>query len=138
MIVVVLLATLALAAIVYALVLLRAAVGARAVWPPSLEALGLGAVTNFFDTLGISSFATIMAWLKFRGLVPDGLIPPTLVAGCTLPTILQSGIFLALLGVKVEPILLGGCIVAMLAGGLLGARLVDPCAGFDWCRPWSV
>lgn len=124
MIVVLLLVSLVVAGLGYGLLLVRASVAAGAVFPPRLEALGLGAVTNFFDTLGISSFATTMAWMKFRGLVPDRLIPPTLVAGCTVPTILQSGIFLALLGVKVDPALLGGCIAAMLLGGLIGARLV--------------
>ncbi len=115
---------LALVGVSYAVVLLRASLAAGAVWPPRLEALGLSAVSNFFDTLGISSYATTLAWLKFRALVPDRLIPPTLVAGYTLPTILQSFIFLVLLGVKVEPVLLGGCVVAMTLGGLVGARLV--------------
>ena len=124
MIIVFLLAPLALIGVAYSVVLIRASLAAGAVFPPRLEALGLGAVSNFFDTLGISSFATTLSWMKFRALVPDRLIPPTLVAGYTIPTIVQSAIFLVLLGVKVEPVLLGGCIVAMIAGGLVGARLV--------------
>jgi uncharacterized membrane protein YfcA len=91
---------------------------------PRAEALVMSAVSNFLDTLGISSFATTLAWMRMRRLVPDRLIPPTLVAGYTIPTLLQSGVFLALLGVKVEPVLLAGCIVSMVAGGLVGARLV--------------
>ena len=43
---------LALVALAYAVTLVRAAVAARAV--PSLEAVALGAVTNFLDTLGIT------------------------------------------------------------------------------------
>jgi uncharacterized membrane protein YfcA len=124
MIVVFILVPLALAGLAYAVILLRASLAAGAVFPLRLEALGLGAVANFFDTLGISSFATTMAWMRFRALVPDRLIPPTLVAGYTLPTVLQSFIFLALLGVRVEPALLAGCILAMVVGGLAGARLV--------------
>ncbi len=124
MILVFILTPLALVGLGYAAVLLRAALAAGAVFPPRWEALGLGAVSNFFDTLGISSFATTMAWMRFRGLVPDRLIPPTLVAGYTLATVLQAFIFLALLGVKVEPVLLGGCILAMVLGGVVGARLV--------------
>ena len=119
-----LLAPLVLIGLAYSVVLIRASLAAGAVLPPRLEALVLGAVSNFFDTLGISSFATTLSWMKFRALVPDRLIPPTLVAGYTIPTIVQSAIFLVLLGVKVEPVLLGGCIVAMIAGGLVGARLV--------------
>lgn len=84
----------------------------------------MAAVSNFFDTLGISSFATSMTWMRFRRLVPDRLIPSTLVAGYTLPSILQSAIFLALLGVRVEPVLLGGCVLSMVIGAWVGARLV--------------
>jgi uncharacterized membrane protein YfcA len=124
MIVAFLLAPLVLVGVAYGVVLIRASLAAGAIFPPRLEALALGAVANFFDTLGISSFATTTCWIRFRRLAPDRLIPPTLVAGYTIPTILQSAIFLVLLGVKVEPVLLGGCIVAMIAGGLLGARLV--------------
>lgn len=69
-----LLVALALAVLVYYAALVKAAAKARV--GPGLEALGLGAVVNFFDTLGIGSFATTTAWLKFRKLVPDRLIPP--------------------------------------------------------------
>lgn len=124
MLVVAILAPLIAVSIAFAVVLGHASHKAGAIFPPRLEALGLGAVANFFDTLGISSFATTTAWIRFRRLVPDRLIPQTLVAGYSLPTMLQSGIFLALLGVKVEPVLLVGCIVSMVAGGLVGARLV--------------
>ena len=48
---------------------------------PSAEAIGVGAVVNFFDTLGIGSFAPTTAWFKFRKLVPDRLIPPTMSSG---------------------------------------------------------
>ena len=124
MIIVILLAALGLVAVAYGAVLLRAGHTAGALLPLRWEAVGLGAVTNFFDTLGISSFATTMAWMRFRRLVPDRWIPPTLVAGCTVPTLLQSAIFLALLGVKVDPLLLGGCVAGMVVGALIGARLV--------------
>jgi uncharacterized membrane protein YfcA len=107
MIVVLILAPLALVGLAYAVVLARASLAAGAVLPPRLEALGPGAVANVFDTLGISSFATTMAWMRVRGLVPDRLIPPTMAAGFTLPTVL-----------------LVGCIVAMVLGGLVGAQLV--------------
>jgi uncharacterized membrane protein YfcA len=102
--------------------LLRAAVARQAV--PRAEAYVLGAVTNFFDTLGIGSFAPTMAWLKFRRLVPDKLIPQTMLVGHSLPTMAQAVIFLILLGVLVDPVLLVGCMIALLMGGLLGAPLV--------------
>jgi len=117
-----LLIPLALAVLVYALMLVRAALTSRAV--PRFEAVALGAITNFFDTLGVGSFAPTMAWFKFRGLVPDRSIPSTMLVGHTLPAVAQAIIFLALLGVLVDPALLFGCVLALLMGGLLGVSLV--------------
>ena len=51
----------------------------------------LGAITNFFDTLGIGSFAPTMAWFKLRKLVPDRLIPCTMLVGHTPPTLAAGG-----------------------------------------------
>lgn len=90
----------------------------------NFESVGLGAVTNFFDTLGIGSFAPTTAWIKFRKLVPDSFIPATLNVGHALPTITQSAIFLVILGVHVSPVLLVSCIVAAVLGGLVGAPIV--------------
>jgi uncharacterized membrane protein YfcA len=117
-----LLVPIGLATLVFAIVLIKAAIDGHA-WP-SVETLGLGAVVNFFDTLGIGSFAPTTAWLKFRKLVPDGLIPPTILVGLTLGAVIESIIFLLQLGVKVDPVLLVGCIVACTMGGLIGAPLV--------------
>jgi len=113
---------LALAIVLLTIILGRAAIAQKAV--PNLEATGLGVVVNFFDTLGIGSFATTTAWLKFRKMVPDRLIPPTLLVGLTPPAMLESVIFLILLGVLVDPVLLFGCAIAVLLGGLVGAPLV--------------
>src|SRR3954468_14373731 len=112
----------ALAMAAYVAILLRAVI-ARKAWP-NLEAVGLGAVVNFFDTLGIGSFATTTAWLRFRKLVPDRLIPPTLIAGLTPPAMTESIIFLILLGVMVDPTLLFGGAIATGLGGVIGAPLV--------------
>jgi uncharacterized membrane protein YfcA len=119
----VLLAALAALALGFIAALLRTA-ARRGELRPRLEAMGLGAVTNFFDTLGIGSFATTTAWIKFRRLVPDAFIPATLNVGHALPTVAQSAIFLVILGVHVDPVLLASCIVAAVLGSLVGARLV--------------
>lgn len=95
-------------------------------WRPTGETLLLGAVTNFFDTLGLGSFAPTMAWLRLRKLVPDRTIPPTMYVGHGLPSIVQALIFMTLLGTSVDPWLLTGCTVAMLVGVMLGVRLVGP------------
>lgn len=111
-----------LAVAAFTLILLRAAVTRRAT--PTLEGILLGAITNFFDTLGIGSFAPTTAWFKFRKLVPDRLIPPTMLVGHGLPTMAQGVIFLILLGVMVDPVLLVGCAISVLLGGVVGAPLV--------------
>jgi len=117
-----LLVPIALATAAFTIILFRAALRHRAT--PSFEALVLGTITNFFDTLGIGSFAPTTAWFKFRKLVPDRLIPQTMLVGHGLPTLAEAIIFLLLLGVSVDPILLVGCMIAILMGGLLGAPLV--------------
>ena len=111
-----------LAMLAYVAILLRAVIARRAT--PTLEAIALGAVVNFFDTLGIGSFATTTAWLRFRKLVPDRLIPPTLIAGLTPPAMTEGIIFLILLGVRVDPVLLFGGALATGLGGIMGAPLV--------------
>src|SRR5262245_53404413 len=70
-----LLAVLSLGALICAARLVQAMLAGRA-WP-RIEAVVVGAITNFFDTLGIGSFAPTMAWLKLRNLVADPLIPCT-------------------------------------------------------------
>lgn len=123
MVLYVLLALLAVLATVFTAILFRQA-AERKQMAPSLESIGLGAVTNFFDTLGIGSFAPTTAWLKFRNLVPDSFIPATLNVGHALPTVAQAGIFIFLLGVHVDPVLLVACVVAAVLGGLIGAPVV--------------
>lgn len=105
---------------------------------PKGEAMALAAVTNFFDTLGIGSFAPTLAWFRFRRMVPDRLMPLTMFIGYTIPAILQGVIFLILLGVRVDPLLLVGCVVAIVIGGYLGVpiaarspvRLIQTIIGF--------
>lgn len=123
MTIIVLLAALALLALVF-IPLLIAAARKRGELHPDPESIAIGAVTNFFDTLGIGSFATTTAWVKFRKHVPDSFIPATLNVGHALPTIAQSAIFLVILGVHVDPVLLASCIVAAVLGSLVGVPLV--------------
>ena len=110
------------AILAYGFVLVRAAIAARVA--PGLEALALGAVVNFLDTLGIGSFAPTTAWFKFRRMVPDRLIPQTLLCGLTPPAMAESIIYLILLGVLVDPVLLFSCVIAVFIGGLVGVPLV--------------
>ena len=105
----------------YAIALLRVA-AKRGQLRPGLESMALGAVTNFFDTLGIGSYAPTTAWLKLRRMVPDSFIPAILNAGHGLPTIVQALIFIQL--VQVDPLLLAFCIAAAVGGAIVGAPIV--------------
>jgi uncharacterized membrane protein YfcA len=82
----------------------------------------IGFVTNFFDTLGIGSFAPTTAVFKLRGRMPDEQIPGTLNTGHALPTLAQSVIFIGI--VKVDPATLIGMIVAAVMGAWIGAGVV--------------
>jgi uncharacterized membrane protein YfcA len=89
---------------------------ADARFPTPLQ-IGVGAVTNFFDTLGIGSFATTTALFRLRQMVPDRIIPGTLNAGHTLPTVAQAFIYTTIIPVDVLTL------VAMIAAAVLGAWL---------------
>jgi len=91
---------------------------------PRLTPLGLviGFVTNFFDTLGIGSFATTTAAFRLLRLVPDELIPGTLIVGDTLSVLTQAVLFISV--VEVDPLQLTSLIAVCVAGGWLGAGVV--------------
>ena len=90
---------------------------------PSATGIALGAATNFFDTLGVGSFAPTTALFRVFRLVPDRLIPGTLNVGHALPTVAQALIFIAI--VQVEPSTLLALIAAAVAGAWLGAGMVS-------------
>jgi uncharacterized membrane protein YfcA len=94
----------------------------KAVGGPNLIQIFLGAVTNFFDTLGIGSFATTTAVFKLRKMVPDRIIPGTLNVGHTLPTIAQAFIYTKL--IPVDVLTLFSMIAAAVLGSWLGAGVV--------------
>lgn len=79
---------------------------------------GTGFVTNFFDTLGIGSFATTTSVFRYFGLVRDEQIPGTLNVGHTLPTIVEAFIYTRLVPVHPRTLIL------MIAAAMLGAGVV--------------
>lgn len=81
-----------------------------------------GVVTDFFDTLGIGSFATTTTIYRATKWVKDALIPGTLNAGHTFATLAQAFIYTQV--VEVEPVTLIGMIIAAVAGSWVGAGLV--------------
>jgi len=89
----------------------------------TLIELFVGFVTNFFDTLGIGSFATTSSMFKLLKMVPDGLIPGTLNVGHTLPTVVEAYIFISIIGVDGRT--LACLIAASIAGAWIGAGIVS-------------
>ena len=89
---------------------------------PSLFELAVGFGTNFFDTLGIGSFAPTTSLYKLAKTVPDDEIPGTMMIGHTPPVIIQAFIFMTI--ILVEPLTLFTLIAAAVLGAWLGAGVV--------------
>jgi uncharacterized membrane protein YfcA len=89
---------------------------------PSPLQIGVGFGTNFFDALGIGSFATTTAIFRALRMVPDRIIPGTLNAGHTMPTVVQAFIFTKLIPVDVLTLIT--MIGAAVLGAWLGAGIV--------------
>ncbi len=83
----------------------------------------IGFVGNFFDTLGIGSFAIETALFKFMKQSEDRLIPGTLNVANAIPTVVQAIIFIQI--VEVEPLTLVLMLAASGAGAVLGAGIVS-------------
>ncbi|HZV76870.1 MAG TPA: sulfite exporter TauE/SafE family protein [Candidatus Babeliales bacterium] len=121
----VLFAGLGVVAIMVGVALARAMPRHRGAMPDPLTAaigIAIGFVTNFFDTLGIGSFATTTSLFKFMRFVPDERIPGTLNVGHAIPTIVEAAIFIGI--IAVEPRTLLSLILAAVVGAWLGAGLV--------------
>jgi hypothetical protein len=71
--------------------------GSAAAVRPSPWESAVGFVTNFFDTLGIGSFAPTTSIYKLKRMVPDERIPGTMHVGHTPPVIIQAFIFIAII-----------------------------------------
>ena len=113
---------LGLAGVAFIIGALRAARRSTAVrWPTPVELI-IGFVTDFFDTLGIGSFAPTTAIYKLRRIVPDELIPGTLNVGHTPAAIAETLIFVT--AILVDPLLLVTVVGSAAAGAWLGAGVV--------------
>ena len=81
-----------------------------------------GFLANFADTLGLGSFAVVVAFNNRWNLVEDKKLPGTLNAHCVLPAMLQSLLFLNF--VEMDIFLLITFVLAVCGGGLLSGFLV--------------
>jgi len=89
---------------------------------PSAVQVGVGAFTNFFDTLGIGSYASTTAIFRLFRMVDDRVIPGTLNVGHTLPTVVQTFIYTSIIPVDVPTLF--SMIGASILGAWLGAGVV--------------
>jgi uncharacterized membrane protein YfcA len=96
---------------------------------PGLRDGFIGFITNFFDTLGIGSYAPTTSFFKLWGLVRDEQIPGTLNVGHTIPTLVEAFIYIAVVDVDVKTLalMIGGSV----AGAWFGAGIVS-----RWQRRW--
>jgi len=97
---------------------------ARATPGPLLSGLHtlIGFLTNFFDTLGIGSFATTTTVYRLWRLVPDQQVPGTLNVGHALPTVAQALIYITIVEVGFETLAL--LILSAVGGSWIGASIV--------------
>lgn len=89
---------------------------------PTMVELAIGAITNFFDALGIGSFPTSTSIFRLYGMVRDEDIPGTLNIGHAPAAIAEALIFVT--AVTVDPILLACTTIATALGAWTGAGFV--------------
>ena len=83
----------------------------------------IGFITNFFDTLGIGSFAPTVALNKFMKMgVRDKELPGLLNVADTFPVICEAVIFTTV--IKVDPVTLISMLAAAALGSYLGAGVI--------------
>lgn len=92
---------------------------------PSLVKVGaLGGIANFFDTLGIGSFAIVVAGNKFFKLgIKDKELPGFLNVGCCLPVMCEAFIFTTV--IKVDSLTLFSMLIAAAVGSYIGAGIIS-------------
>jgi uncharacterized membrane protein YfcA len=83
---------------------------------------GIGFVVNFFDTLGIGSFAPTTALMKIFKQCDDRVIPGILNVGCCIPVIAEALIFID--KVAVEPVTLFSMLISAAVGAYFGAGII--------------
>lgn len=83
----------------------------------------IGFLVNFGDTLGIGSFGNIVALFgALKVKVNDKLIPGTLNASCSLPTLLEAILFTST--IEIDPLTLALMIASATIGSYIGAGII--------------
>jgi uncharacterized membrane protein YfcA len=83
----------------------------------------IGFITNFFDTLGIGSFAPLTALLRGFKQIQDKLIPGTLNVSVTIPVMIEAFVFITIIEVEIITHFYMG--LAAIIGSAFGAGIVS-------------
>jgi len=87
----------------------------------------IGFVVNFFDALGIGSFAPTVAVYNAFKLVDDKKVPGTMNAGVAIPVIFEALLFLT--AVDVELTTLVPMVLCGVLGAIVGTRIANKVDG---------
>ena len=80
-------------------------------------------IANFFDTLGIGSYAIATSAWKFNKSMPDDLIPGSLNVAFGIPICVEATIFMS--AIEVEPVTLVLMIGSAIIGSVIGAKIIS-------------
>lgn len=83
----------------------------------------IGLLANFFDTLGIGSFATSTTAFKLTKTCRDDLIPGTMNVAYAIPITVEAFVFIQ--KVTVDPLTLVLMIAASIVGAVVGATVIS-------------
>lgn len=83
----------------------------------------VSAIANFFDTLGIGSYAIATSAWKFSKSVSDDLIPGTLNVAFGIPICVEATIFIQKVDMDTMTLVL--MIVSSIIGSIIGAKIIS-------------
>lgn len=121
----ILLLALGIMAVVYTIYLVRDIVTHKEEHLPLkiVPVLLIGLLANFFDTLGIGSFATSTTAFKFTKSCEDDLIPGTMNVSYAVPIAVEAFVFIQ--RVEIDPVTLVLMIGASIIGAVVGASIIS-------------
>lgn len=83
----------------------------------------VSAIANFFDTLGIGSYAIATSAWKFNKSISDDLIPGTLNVAFGIPICVEATITMT--RIDVDPLTLVLMIASAIVGSIIGAKIIS-------------
>lgn len=121
----ILLIALGIMTIVYAIYLVRDVLAHKEECEPvkMLPTLIIGFFANFFDTLGIGSFATSTTAFKLTRTCKDDLIPGTLNVCYAIPIAVEAFVFIQ--RIEIDPLTLVLMILSSIIGAIVGASVIS-------------